>query len=76
MKPKQLQALTMEKYLTFLCSLHILKNVQVMYLTNTMRNANNKLCMQIINLKLLTYKSHTTKKNPNTYMFTKHIQTQ
>jgi hypothetical protein len=48
-----------------------------MYVTNTMRNVNNKLCMQITNLKLLTYKTYTTKKNPNTsYMFTKHIQTQ
>jgi len=46
MKSRHLQALTMEKYLTFLCSLHIFKNVQVLYVTKTMWNVNNKFCTQ------------------------------
>jgi hypothetical protein len=36
---------------------------------------NNKPFTQTTNLQLPTYKTYATKKNLNTYMFTKHIQT-
>jgi hypothetical protein len=40
-----------------------------------MWSVNNKPFTQSINLQLPTYKTYATKKNLNTYMFTKHIQT-
>ncbi len=40
-----------------------------------MWSVNNKPFTQTINLQLPTYKTYATKKNRNTYMFTKHIQT-